>query len=99
MKSTGIIRNIDELGRIVIPKEIRKKLKITEGTPLEIYQDGESLVLKKYHSGCIFCGSSSNLLLYNEKLICKKCLSNLLELDKENPKQKKQPQKEDESKK
>ena len=82
MKSTGIVRKLDELGRVVIPKEIRNKLKIEEKDPIEIYQDGNAIVLKKYQSGCVFCGNANNLVLYNEKLICKKCLSNLSELDK-----------------
>ena len=81
MKSTGIVRRLDELGRVVIPKEIRNKLNIGEKDPIEIYQDGDAIVLKKYQSGCIFCGNSKDLLLYNEKLICKKCLNNLAELN------------------
>ncbi len=81
MKSTGIVRKLDELGRVVIPKEIRKKLNIGEKDPIEIYQDGDAIVLKKYQSGCIFCGNSKNLVLYDGKLICKKCLGNLSELN------------------
>ena len=82
MKSTGIIRKLDELGRVVIPKEIRNKLNIEEKDPIEIYLDGESIVLKKYESGCIFCGNTKDLVLYDGKLICKKCLNKLTELNK-----------------
>lgn len=77
MKSTGVIRRVDELGRVVIPKEIRKKLNIEEKDPMEIYIDGNAIVLKKVESSCIFCGNDKNLVQYNEKVICKKCLSNL----------------------
>ena len=83
MKSTGIIRNLDELGRVVIPKEIRKKLNIGEKDPIEIYQDGDAIVLKKYQSGCIFCGNSKDLTLYDGKLVCKKCLDKLSAINSE----------------
>ena len=62
MKSTGIIRQIDELGRIVIPKEIRKKLEIEIKDPMEIYVDGHSITLKKVEDNCIFCGRNCTLL-------------------------------------
>ena len=73
MKATGIIRRVDELGRVVIPIEIRNKFDIAEKDPIEIYVDGSSIVLKKYEPNCIFCGNSKNLISYNDKLICKKC--------------------------
>lgn len=81
MKSTGIIRKVDELGRIVIPKEIRDKNEIDVGDPIEIFVEGSSIILKKYKPNCVFCGSSKDLFLYNDKLICNKCknrISNLL---------------------
>ena len=77
MKSTGMVRHVDELGRVVIPKEIRNKLEINEKDPLEIYVDGASIVLKKVESNCIFCGNEKNLINYKDKLICSKCLNNL----------------------
>ena len=83
MKSTGMVRNLEELGRVVIPKEIRKKLNIGEKDPIEIYQDGDSIVLKKYQSGCIFCGNPKDLILYDGKLICKKCLGKLSAINSE----------------
>lgn len=73
MKSTGIIRRMDELGRVVIPIEIRNQFKIAEKDPIEIYVDGPSIVLKKFESNCIFCGNTQNLLTYNDKLICEAC--------------------------
>lgn len=60
MKSTGIVRRVDELGRVVIPIELRNKFGITEKDPMEIYVDGSSIILKKYEPNCIFCGSSKN---------------------------------------
>lgn len=61
MKSTGIVRRVDELGRIVIPIELRNKLKIEEKDPIEIYVDGSSIILKKYQENCVFCGSTKKL--------------------------------------
>ena len=77
MKSTGIVRRVDELGRIVIPIELRNKLKIAEKDPIEIYVDGSSIVLKKYEETCVFCGSNKNVVDYKGKLICAKCAENL----------------------
>ena len=80
VKSTGIIRKVDELGRIVIPMELRNKLGIQEKDPLEIFVDGSSIILKKYNPNCIFCGSSRNLSIYDEKLICSKCIEKISKL-------------------
>ena len=77
MKSTGIVRKLDELGRIVIPKEIRKKLEIGQKDSIEIFIDGRSIVLKKFESGCIFCSNSKDLILFKDKLICKNCVKNI----------------------
>ena len=73
MKSTGIIRRMDELGRVVIPIEIRNQFNIVEKDPIEIYVDGSSIILKKFEPKCIFCGNTKNLLTYNDKLICEGC--------------------------
>ena len=73
MKSTGIIRRMDELGRVVIPIEIRNQFNIVEKDPIEIFVDGSSIVLKKFEPNCIFCGNTKNLLTYNDKLICENC--------------------------
>ena len=73
MKSTGIIRRVDELGRVVLPIELRNKFGISEKDPMEIYVDGNSIILKKYEPNCIFCGSSKKLLDYEDKVICEKC--------------------------
>ncbi len=80
MKSTGIIRRMDELGRIVIPIEIRNQFNIAEKDPMEIYVDGSSIILKKFEPNCIFCGNTKNLLEYNDKLICEKCKNKISKL-------------------
>ena len=69
MKATGIIRKIDELGRFVIPMEMRNKLDISSNDPLEIYVEGTSIVLKKYQPDCVFCGSSKILFLTKKKCL------------------------------
>lgn len=82
IKSTGILRNVDPLGRIVLPMELRNKLGIKEKDPLEILVDGSSIILKKYNPNCVFCGSSTDLFEYNDKLICAKCKEKIAELKK-----------------
>lgn len=77
MKSTGIVRRLDNLGRIVIPAELRRTLDIAEKDALEIYVDGEQIVLKKYERACIFCGEAKDVKNYKGKSICKKCLEEL----------------------
>ena len=72
MKATGIIRRVDELGRVVIPIELRNKFGIAEKDPIEIYVDGSSIILKKYEETCVFCGSTRNVVEYKGKLICTK---------------------------
>ncbi len=73
MKSTGIVRRVDELGRVVIPIEIRNQFGIAEKDPIEIYVDGSNIVLRKYEESCIFCGNTKNLSEYRGKLVCDKC--------------------------
>lgn len=81
MKSTGIIRKVDELGRIVIPKELRDGLEIQEKDPIEIFVDGNSIILKKYTPNCVFCGNSKELTTYKGKLVCNKCISKISEIE------------------
>ena len=80
MKSTGIIRKIDELGRFVIPMEMRNKLDISNNDSLEIYVEGTSIILKKYQPDCVFCGSSKNVVEYKGKNVCEKCLNEMKSL-------------------
>ena len=77
MKATGIVRRVDELGRVVIPIELRNKFDIQIKDPIEIFVEGSSIVLKKYEPNCIFCGNSKELISYNEKLVCTKCAEKL----------------------
>jgi transcriptional pleiotropic regulator of transition state genes len=76
MKSTGIVRKGDELGRVVLPIELRRTLNINEKDALEIYVDGASIILKKYEPGCIFCGTLTDKV-YQGKHICSNCISNI----------------------
>lgn len=80
MKSTGIVRRVDELGRVVIPIELRNKLKIAEKDPIEIYVEGSSIILRKYEDTCIFCGTTKNVFGYKSKLVCTKCAKNILDI-------------------
>ncbi len=77
MKATGIVRQMDDLGRIVLPKELRKLLEIGPKDPVEIFTEGDSIILKKYRPCCILCGSTSDNVLINEKRVCKKCIDEL----------------------
>ena len=79
MKSTGIVRKVDELGRIVLPIELRRTLDIGEKDALEIYADGASIVLKKHESACVFCGSTRDISPYKGKNICEACRIELRE--------------------
>ncbi len=73
MKSTGIVRKVDELGRIVLPIELRRNLDIEERDSLEIYMDGDKIVLRKYEPACVFCGSAEDLVNYKGKNVCGAC--------------------------
>lgn len=73
MKATGIVRKVDSLGRVVLPIELRRTLDVSEGDPLEIYVDGETVMLKKYEPACIFCGNAKDVTVYKGKNICPDC--------------------------
>ena len=77
MKSTGIVRKVDELGRIVLPIELRRTLDIAEKDSLEIYVEGSTIMLKKYEPACIFCGDAKNVINYRGRNICENCLEDL----------------------
>ena len=77
MKSTGIVRKIDNLGRVVIPIELRKTMELTENDAVEIFTEGNSIIFKKYVVSCVFCGNSKEVVKYKDKCVCKKCISNL----------------------
>ena len=62
MKSTGIVRKVDELGRVVLPIELRRTLDLAEKDGLEIFVDGSTIILKKYEPACIFCGNAKDII-------------------------------------
>lgn len=74
MKSTGIVRKVDELGRIVLPIELRRTLGIEEKDRIEIFVDGETIILRKYQPACIFCDNAKDIINYKGKNICPDCI-------------------------
>lgn len=77
MKSTGIVRKVDELGRIVLPVELRRTLGIAEKDPLEIFVEGDTIVLHKYQPTCVFCDETSGIVSYKGKNVCPSCVKKL----------------------
>ncbi len=77
MKSTGIVRKVDELGRIVLPIEMRRTLDIAEKDTLEVYVEGESIILRKYQDACVFCDSVRDLVNYKGRCVCPECIAAL----------------------
>ena len=73
MKSTGIVRKIDDLGRMVIPIELRKTMNISKKDPMEIFVDGDKIILRKYEPACIFCGSADDVIEFEGRTICGNC--------------------------
>lgn len=85
MKSTGIVRSIDKMGRIVLPMETRKMLSLTEeGTSVEIYTDNDMVILKKYVPGCIFCNEADHLIDFHGMKICENCINEMHKVSVEN---------------
>lgn len=77
MKATGIVRKVDQLGRIVLPIELRRTLGIKIRDPLEIFVEDDSIILRKYAPACILCGEADDLVEYKGKMVCKKCMEAL----------------------
>lgn len=80
MKSTGIVRKVDELGRIVLPIEMRRTLDIAEKDTLEIYVEGDSIILRKYQNSCVFCDSVKGIINYKGRNVCPECIAKLQSL-------------------
>ena len=78
MKSTGVIRKVDDFGRIVLPTDMRKFLDISIHDELEVYLDGSFIKVKKHKEACVFCGKSKNLTFFKDKPVCQNCLDELL---------------------
>lgn len=77
MKATGMTRRTDDLGRVCLPKELRKTLGIREGDSMEIFVDGETIILRKYEPACCFCGSAVEVREHHSKLVCKECVQEM----------------------
>ena len=77
MKSTGVVRQLDTLGRIVVPIELRRTMDIGVKDMVEIFVEDDKIVLKKYHPACIFCGDADNIVFFNGKRICQNCLEEI----------------------
>jgi transcriptional pleiotropic regulator of transition state genes len=80
MKATGIVRKLDQLGRLVLPKEFRSTHNWPEGTPIEIFVEGEDIILRKYEPFCTFCGESGEMAQLDGKNICRKCVNKIQKL-------------------
>lgn len=80
MKSLGIVRRIDSLGRIVLPIELRRVLEIEEGDALEFFTEENRIVLKKYQPACIYCGDARDVISFRGHNICQNCVDALKEL-------------------
>ena len=77
MKDIGIVRNIDEMGRLVIPKEMRRKMDIDTGDEIEFFIEGDRIVLRKYQPSCLFCGGEGILVEYKGKRFCTDCIAEM----------------------
>ena len=77
MKSTGIARKVDQLGRIVIPIELRRTLGVDIKEPVEIFMEGDMIILKKYEPSCVFCGEARDVSDYKGKKICSDCMGEM----------------------
>lgn len=78
MKSTGIVRKVDELGRIVLPIELRRVFNVNVKDALEIFVDEDKIVLRKYEPACIFCQNADHIITYKGRMICKSCMDELV---------------------
>ncbi len=79
MKSTGVVRKVDELGRIVLPISIRQVMDINEKDSLEIFTDENKIILQKYQPSCVFCNNADNIVFFNNKRVCRSCLEKIKE--------------------
>jgi len=77
MKSVGVVRKVDNLGRVVLPIELRRRLNLANEDSVEIYVEGDAIILKRWEPTCIFCGSIEDSKLYKNRVICKKCLEEI----------------------
>ena len=78
MKTTGIVRKVDELGRIVVPIELRRSLGIGDRDAVEIYMKDDSIIIRKHQPSCVFCGSVDDTVEYRDKVVCRDCIENMV---------------------
>ncbi|MDI4644692.1 MULTISPECIES: AbrB/MazE/SpoVT family DNA-binding domain-containing protein [Cohnella] len=77
MKPAGVVRKVDQLGRIVLPKSLRKRYQMNEGDPVEILVQGDHIILERYRPRCVFCSSMENVTEYKERHVCGACLKEM----------------------
>ncbi|EXX86033.1 AbrB family transcriptional regulator [Paenibacillus darwinianus] len=77
MKSAGVVRKVDQLGRIVLPKSLRKRHQMNEGDPVEILVQGDKIFLERYYPRCLFCGTTEEVLEFKERNICAVCMKDM----------------------
>ncbi|MCL2420879.1 MAG: AbrB/MazE/SpoVT family DNA-binding domain-containing protein [Defluviitaleaceae bacterium] len=80
MKATGIVRKVDELGRIVLPSELRKTMHVSVGDSFELFTHDNTVVLKKYEPGCILTGLMDELVEYQGRKVSKQAIKEMAEL-------------------
>jgi transcriptional pleiotropic regulator of transition state genes len=80
MRPAGVVRKVDQLGRIVLPKSLRKRYRMNEGDPVEILVSGDQILLERFRPKCVFCGEMDDVLEYKEKHICKGCLDEMTQI-------------------
>jgi transcriptional pleiotropic regulator of transition state genes len=86
MRSTGIVRKVDQLGRVVLPKELRSTMGIDGGTAMEFFTEGETIILRKYEPGCTFCGEMVDKLIpWRGKIVCRGCMRGIEAVFEEMP--------------
>lgn len=80
MRPAGVVRKVDQLGRIVLPKSLRKRYRMNEGDPVEILVQGDHILLERYRPRCVFCGEVEQVAEYREKYICTGCLGEMTQI-------------------
>lgn len=78
MKATGIVRKVDELGRIVVPIELRRSLGIGDRDAVEMVMENDSIIIRKHQPSCVFCGSTDDTVEYRQKIVCKNCIDTMV---------------------
>lgn len=82
MRAVGIVRHVDQLGRVVLPKDLRKTYRMETGDPVEIFVQGESILLEHYSPQCVFCGTKERIFEFKEKNVCVECSTEIKTTDR-----------------